>query len=926
MGAIGIGTPIYYHSTPIRPGAVVDKPEFVFEVLVSNAGDTIDLETVNGGSGFPNFKINWGEGPDQTSTSKTNNHTYANTGTYVIKINKSGTVTPVNNFSVLATNQGKAMVTKVTDWGDNEWYSLRAAFADCVNLETLSSDTKLKTAPVTSELFGFTFIRCTSLQAADMTNWVVNSDTSNAAYRWRMQETFNGCSNLALIRPPSSKVMPVDYFQKVFLGCGTALVGGTVVKNFDNLDFSTSTANSWDGLFENAKLSGDVNLSNWNINPEMVITVDMFRFCELTGDSPTLNCSGWTSLQASNFGGMFRQVNCLATEENNLTIDVSNLNISKATSLGTFFGYGPNSDSFPNRVENIIGLSTWVAPNTDPSDPQPGDGQVQMTMFFGNCPYLKLVASDNLSDTFVNGAKPTSIAGAFGNIGYKRAIGDKGVAPNLGSLDLSNVTGTGNLVGMDSVFFRTNTSDLIDISGVTFPTATVSYKSFIRAYQSDNPGELDLSTKTIKSSSFNGFARNDLSATSVGTGFTKIIFGNEDEGTDFSSCVTFAYAFYLGGLAATPLEVILPTDANYGSVVLAGWTNSFFSLNGPGGVNLTTCVVNTLIRRLKATALTGSGQLINLNLNSKYSGPQALVGNDLAELQAATPPYTFGTLSPELPYFSIPNYISPGGTIQNITFATGVATDGTWTVTNGVATIDNSTPASPTITAATNGNGVIRYTLTDGCYNEVNFTATIPLIANNFSFNFDGINNYLQVGPQSNFAYGTGDFTISSWIYPERINDTYELIWSQGGGASTGTNYLSLFNDQLAYYDGFNHQIVSPAGSIKDYEWQQVTIRRTSGVTQLFINGIPSGNSSTVQDESIAQPTVVTIGKWSIASGLQHNFKGKMDELFIYNIALTNPQILDIYNGRLGVTNETVDLSGYDGLGGNLVYWNRMGD
>mgnify|MGYP003626749262 FL=1 len=51
-----------------------------------------------------------------------------------------------------------------------------------------------------------------------------------------------------------------------------------------------------------------------------------------------------------------------------------------------------------------------------------------------------------------------------------------------------------------------------------------------------------------------------------------------------------------------------------------------------------------------------------------------------------------------------------------------------------------------------------------------------------------------------------------------------------------------------------------------------------------------------------------------------------MDELFIYNIALTNPQILDIYNGRLGVTNETVDLSGYDGLGGNLVYWNRMGD
>ena len=88
MGAIGIGTPIYYHSTPIRPGAVVDKPEFVFEVFVANAGDTIDLETFHGSSGAPNFKINWGEGSDQTLSTTTTSHTYTSTGTKVIKINK----------------------------------------------------------------------------------------------------------------------------------------------------------------------------------------------------------------------------------------------------------------------------------------------------------------------------------------------------------------------------------------------------------------------------------------------------------------------------------------------------------------------------------------------------------------------------------------------------------------------------------------------------------------------------------------------------------------------------------------------------------------------------------------------------------------------------------------------------------------------
>ena len=908
MGAIGIGTPIYYHSTPVRPGAVVDKPEFVFEVLVSNIGDTIDLETINGSNGFPDFKINWGDGTDETSTSKTTSHTYTTTGTYVIKINKSGTDIPVNNFSVLATNQGKAMVKKVTDWGDNEWYNLREAFEDCVNLETLSTDTELKTAPITSQLFTFTFRGCTSLQAADMTNWVVNSDTSNAAYRWQMQETFKNCSSLALIRPPSSKVMPVSYFTSIFYGCGTTVAGGTVVENFDNLDFSTSTATSWDGLFENAKLSGDVNLSNWNINPEMAITTDMFRFCELTGDSPTLNCSGWTSLQATNFGSMFRQVNCFATEENNLTIDVSNLNVSKATSLSTFFGYGPNSGNIPNRVENIIGLSTWVAPNTDPSDPQPGDGQVNMGMFFGNCPYLKLLASDNLSDTFVNGAKPTSISGAFGNIGAKRAIGDKGVAPNLGSLDLSNITGTGVFTGMDSVFAFTSTSDLIDISGVTFPTAVVSYKQCFRSYESDNPGELDLSTKTIKPSGFNGFARRDLNA---GVGFTKIIFGNVSQGTDFSSCDNFFYAFHNNGLAATPLEVILPTDADYNAVT--NWSNAFVGLSGPGGVNLTTCVVNTLIRRLKATALTGNGQLISLS-QSKYSGPQALVGNELTELQTATPPYTFGSLSPENPYFSIPSYVSPGGTTQNITFATGVATDGTWTVTNGVATIDNSTPASPTITAATNGNGVIRYTLTDGCYNEVNFTATIPLIANNFSFNFDGINDYLSIEDTTI----SNELTISIWLNPADITDINLLGDSTDSSSFLYINPSSQLNISSSNFA--NKTFTNTIPSLNT--WQHIVLTRdSSNIFRAYKDGLLTDTAST----SAAGNFVFNqIGRFSNVNSF--NFNGKMDELAIWNTPLTGPQILDIYNGRLGVQNKTVDLSGYDGLGGNLVYWNRMGD
>ena len=893
MGAIGIGTPIYYHSTPVRPGAVVDKPEFVFEVLVSNAGDTIDLETVNGGSGFPNFKINWGEGPDQTSTSKTNNHTYANTGTYVIKINKSGTVTPVNNFSVLATNQGKAMVTKVTDWGDNEWFSLRQAFEDCVNLETLSTDTELKTAPVTAQIFTFTFRGCTSLQAADMTNWVVNSDTSSASYRWQMQETFKNCSSLALIRPPSSKVMPVSYFNSIFQGCGTTVADGMVCE-LQGLDFSSSTTTSLANCFFESKIDGNnSDFSDWVFSSTTTTLANLFYLAQILGTDPILNCSGWTTFKGTSLQGMFRGLN-YTTDENNLTLNVSNLNLENVNTMYLFLGHTFST----NKVANIIGLSTWGATA----------GDVSFAFAFAQSNYLRLTASDNFSDAFVNSLTPTTYEKAFFGLG-SLLTSNFGEPPNLASLDLSDADAN----SLNMIFTFSKMTIFPDFSNVTFPTAAVSWVQSFRNIVTDSViSHLDLSNKTFKPTNFSRAFENFKSA-------SKITLPSSSE-SDLSLLTTIDHAFLGGGSALVPLEVILPTNADYSSVT--NWANAFVSLSGPGGVNLTTCVVNTLIRRLQATALTGNGQEIKLN-ESKYSGSPALIGDELDELQAATPPYTFGTLSSEPPYFSIPNYISPGGTTQNITFATGVATDGTWTVTNGVATIDNSTPASPTITAATNGGGVIRYTLTDGCYNEVRFTATIPLIANNFSFNFDGINDNLTMDP---FDIPSPNSTLTMWFNSSDIggptggNRVLTVLFSKQGQYFPYIDETAAGKIQMFVRDGVGVTGKTTSVDFNANEWYHLAIAQSSTGLFFYINGQKMNSTAATS----RYPTALT--RISGYPDNTYNLLGKIDEMAVWNTTLTDAQILDIYNGRLGVTNETVDLSGYDGLGGNLVYWNRMGD
>jgi len=106
-----------------------------------------------------------------------------------------------------------------------------------------------------------------------------------------------------------------------------------------------------------------------------------------------------------------------------------------------------------------------------------------------------------------------------------------------------------------------------------------------------------------------------------------------------------------------------------------------------------------------------------------------------------------------------------------------------------------------------------------------------------------------------------------------------------------------------------------------------------NGIT-LYINGVgqsftPSFSTAlryTSLTPAFTITTAVTIGQVPNSGSPFWNWPGKIDEVAVWDSVLTGPQILDLYNGRLGVTNETVDLSKYPTLGGNLIYWNRMGD
>ena len=908
MGAIGIGTPIYYHSTPIRPGAVVDKPEFVFEVFVANAGDTIDLETINGSSGAPNFKINWGEGSDQTLGTTTTSHTYTTTGTKVIKINKSGTVTPVNNFSVLATNQGKAMVTKITSWGNNDWYSLDSAFKDCVNLT--SFDTGEFKGLVSIDLTSC-FEECTSLASIDIRNWDISGGST-------LNKFSLGCVLVENLYLP--KLTPrTGSWSQSFESVGTSVTNGCTF-HFEDLDFTGSTNTSWTFGMRFTKINPLSSFKNWKFVKENIQMNNFFQSAEITGDDSILDMSGWTTF-SGNLGYFFFNFNALSSVTGT-KLKINNLNTADVRNLDSIFASA--------KFYFIEGLSTWGAVTYN-------SGSISINAMLNNTTNLAISSTDNLSDAFMDSLKPTLIKFAFRSIGKSldNSVGSEwGAAPNLGTIDLSGITSATQMQDLfDSSRFS---SGNIDFTNIKFPTIGMDlYRTFYLTKFSNSDSYIKLDT---------GVSGSTLNVTRLfdsfsGTKTRKITIGDS---VDFSTNVsTTGYRNMFqnasGDFVDSTIntEIILPTNMDFSNTVdAAGQFLNMF--NGTRGIDsigstlvaLSNCQTNNFLRRLSATlpvcppTVVAAGALYMPRLdNGKYSGPQALVSNDYSTLISGG--WTFGTLASEDPYFSIPNYIPPTGTTQNITFATGVATDGTWTVTNGVATIDNSTPASPTITAATNGNGVIRYTLTDGCYNEVNFTATIPLIANNFSFNFDGINDNLTMDP---FDIPSPNSTLTMWFNSPDIggptggNRTLTVLFSKQGQYFPYIDETAAGKIQMYVRDAAGITSMTTSVDFNANEWYHLAIAQSSTGLDFYINGQKMNSTAGVS----RYPTALT--RISGYPNNTFNLLGKIDEMAVWNTTLTDAQILDIYNGRLGVTNETVDLSKYDGLGGNLVYWNRMGD
>lgn len=156
--------------------------------------------------------------------------------------------------------------------------------------------------------------------------------------------------------------------------------------------------------------------------------------------------------------------------------------------------------------------------------------------------------------------------------------------------------------------------------------------------------------------------------------------------------------------------------------------------------------------------------------------------------------------------------------------------------------------------------------------------------------------NLLTHSNISALNFGTGDFTISFWIKPVDTTQNNAGIISQftsdHGFALrySGTSKKLTFQTERISY---STDTTVPAG-----EWTYYTIRRISGVLQWYKNSstdcIEWDNTNDVHSTAPFR-----IGRWLTAT---YYYTGDLDEIGIWNRALTTDEIALLYNSGNGLT------------------------
>ncbi|HMY65176.1 MAG TPA: putative Ig domain-containing protein [Leptospiraceae bacterium] len=153
------------------------------------------------------------------------------------------------------------------------------------------------------------------------------------------------------------------------------------------------------------------------------------------------------------------------------------------------------------------------------------------------------------------------------------------------------------------------------------------------------------------------------------------------------------------------------------------------------------------------------------------------------------------------------------------------------------------------------------------------------------AYTFNGASSFSTAAPIT--VSNTGNITITAWIRPTNFNGAVNMIIVNGNGSFNG--YGIYINGTASnVLTGIIGGVANVASSIAPplNVWSHISLRATGTNWDLRLNGAPIGTLAS------AAPITPTVGTFIGSSPTNEFFTGDIDDVRVYNRALTDSEIL----------------------------------
>jgi hypothetical protein len=186
-----------------------------------------------------------------------------------------------------------------------------------------------------------------------------------------------------------------------------------------------------------------------------------------------------------------------------------------------------------------------------------------------------------------------------------------------------------------------------------------------------------------------------------------------------------------------------------------------------------------------------------------------------------------------------------------------------------------------------------------GTNNGTNNNATIVDGKYGDCLEFDGSSSYVDFGDITDFEFGSSDFSIEAWVYPDVVNTSQAIFSKYNGSADNNREFIFyIYSDGKlglnTYSDGTSatETIAMSSTSLSASTWQHVVVVKSGTNVKFYINGTQAGTGSAVSTLYSGTSKAIL----GAVDGGSLYFDGKIDNVRIYSDALDEEEIKELYD------------------------------